>query len=299
MSQFVQHRDLLLFLGAIALGAIPATGVQAQELAASPSVEARYPTAHAQRPLTLPAGRIRADVDQTVLDFAASSNVETPVWSLSFGGAVGVGAGFELGVSTHRAGPSLPRHGIYPAGALALVLAPEGDFGDVPIYVRERLVRTDRVEAVIDVGVRAPVKSDLGFDFGVLTRIFVHPSFTIDVGAGYLMIVQTHEADACASGTACDGTSVLSMWVPLSGIVQLHELVFVAIHTGIELDHHDIERWSIPLGAELGLTVPGANDLLDLRLSATLPRLARPFADDRTGTDLYQIQLAAQGHFGL
>lgn len=312
MSQFGNLQVFNAFIGTmLTLGVAFQASAQAPDGGAAEVVESRrtgahdpavsrgYPVEASQRSLVLPAGWVRVDLDQTVLGFSPSGNVASPYWSLGFGAAVGLGYGLELGVSSHRTGAPLPQHDIYEAGAPGVMLSPRGSYGNVPIYLRQHLLRTDAVDAAIDLGMDVPVGSDFAMDFGLQIRVYAHRLLTLDLGAKYLLALQSPDAQGCPSGATCADGSTLSLWLPLSATVQLGPRWIVAIDSGIELSQTDVTRSAIPVGVRMAYTLPMRHELVDFGVSASWPRLVRPFAADPTTADLWRLQLTAQGYLGL
>ena len=301
MCNISENRDACLFsktttlLLSLSLFLLPAASASANDGAAA--IETSSP--HASRALTLPGGTLRIDIDQRALGFTSADDLHSPFWSLSLGLAYGFGDTLEVGISSHRLGPDLPSHDIYPAGAPALMLAPYGELGNIPLYIRSQLARTSALEVVLDAGLLFPVQSNFAFDFGVLIRLRLHEEVSLDLGAQYLFVLQGSDADQCPQGSACGDGSTLSLWLPLEAIVQLGPHAFIALETGIELDHYNIERTAIPLGARAGVTLGSARDSVELTLGFEMPRFVRPAAgDSRVTTDLWEVQLLIQSYLG-
>ena len=142
-----------------------------------------YPKAYASRPLTMNKFMIRGtmfvDVKRAVPNNTSGKASGAPLVSLDFGAAFSIFDNLEVGVSNYRlaSSPATTAHGIFP-----IVVAPQGSFGDMPLYVRYSFLRKDYVEMAADFVLLVPSWTNLAATLGVPTRIRVRDVFTVDTG---------------------------------------------------------------------------------------------------------------------
>ena len=143
-----------------------------------------YALGYAARPLTMPKGMVRATSDVSGFRFVFFAS-ET-FWTLNFGVAIAPVRHLEIGFSRYRMGAfpginSIDLIGLRGQGLISAFVSPEGEFGEIPFYVRYQAT-----EGVADLAfefrLRIPIFSELGIAFGVPVRVHAGDCVAFDSG---------------------------------------------------------------------------------------------------------------------
>lgn len=226
----------------------------------APSKDAadNYGLAYAGRELTMPRGMVRGtfDVNTWHIDiFGSSENFV----SLNFGAAISPVDNLEIGFSRYRMGsfPGINFIDLVNLGASGLIsgiVSPEGDFGDIPFYLRYQAV-SGTADVALEFRLRIPTLSEFGLAFGVPVRIHAGDSVAIDTGVD---ITFDDPGDL----------DILSVGVPLQVVGNLSDNVFLELQTGVSLP--DITTDPVVTVLPLGFTVGGSVDAGPVMLDAFL-----------------------------
>lgn len=148
-----------------------------------------YPKAYASRPLTMNKYMIRGtmlvDVKRAVPDNTSGKATGAPLVSLDFGAAFSIFDNLEVGISNYRLGstPDITAQGIFP-----IIVAPQGSFGDMPLYVRYSFLRKDYFEMAADFVLLVPSWTNLAVTLGLPMRLRVRDVFTVDTGTELVIL---------------------------------------------------------------------------------------------------------------
>lgn len=148
-----------------------------------------YPKAYASRPLTMNKFMIRGtmfvDVKRAVPNNTSGKPMGAPLVSIDFGAAFAIFDNLEVGVNNYRLGSTPPTtgHGMFP-----IVVAPQGTFGDMPLYVRYSFLRKRYFEMAADFVLLLPTWTNLTATFGLPMRLRVRDVFTIDTGSELVIL---------------------------------------------------------------------------------------------------------------
>lgn len=241
---------------------------------APPSVEApskdaadTYGLAYAGRELTMPRGMVRGTFDVSVFHidfpFVGGENVV----SLNFGAAISPADDLEIGFSRYRMG-SFPGINFVDlvnlggSGLISVFVSPEGDFGDIPFYIRYQAV-SGTADVALEFRLRIPTLSELGLAFGVPVRIHAGDSVAIDTGVDL-----TFDDPG--------GLDILSVGVPFQIVGNLSDNVFLELQTGVSLP--DVTTGPVvtvlPLGFTVGGSIAAGPVMLDPFVNFRLPLFA-------------------------
>lgn len=178
-------------------------------------------------------------------------------------------------------------------GALAVPLAisPEAEYGDPRLYARYQL--TDGAFQI------AP---EIGFVFnkanelsiGAPMRFKVNPAAYIDVRP--FLIVDFPGSDDP------DGTdTILSLAIPVEVAISATRNIYAAIQTGLYVPDFNFDLGFVPLGLEVGYSLPSAADTawIDIYLGFRFDGFLRTGPGDAISTDVWTLGLGGRFHFGL
>lgn len=235
-----------------------------------------YGIRYANRSLTMPRGMMRGTFDTLV----GRRDGET-VSTMSFGAAISLADGFEVGFSRYRMGsfPSIslspsspqPTFGFGGEGLVAFSMSPNAEFGDIPFYARFEALDRDVVKLGFDAVFRIPVQSNFGFLGGVPVRFVIDHRFAVDTGLNFTIDENPR------------GPSVWSLDLPLKLAANATDRLFFEVLSGMtffDLGHTVSTATSglvrgpfyfIPLGFEAGYTVEARATMMDLFASFRFP----------------------------
>ena len=134
-----------------------------------------YPARFTQRPITLPAMTLKAD-----LAFHAVHQPDPidSLFALNLGAAFGIIDDLEVGISGDRQGlTNLPGNGLVP-----LLVSPDFEFRDIYLYGRYRFVNTESFEMGVELGLNIPTNTDFGIFVAVPFRARFSEAFSLDGG---------------------------------------------------------------------------------------------------------------------
>ncbi len=244
-----------------------------------------YSLRYAARRLALPRGMLRGTFDLVAgrrASEAAGTEVFGPtgtVSSLNFGAALGVSDTFEIGFSRYRMGSSpdmnlFPQFGFGGEGLVSLMLAPELEFGDIPLYLRFQAFDAEHVQVAFDAVFRIPSNTRFGFLGAMPLRINVaNDNVAIDTGLQF------------SAEDNSKGKTLWSLSLPLSFVGNLSPNVFLTLSSGMQFfDLGDVVGtatsglvggpfYFIPLGFGGGYSVEARRTLLDLFANFRWPTL--------------------------
>jgi hypothetical protein len=242
-----------------------------------------YDLRYANRDLVLPRGMMRG-----TFDTAVGRRVENPrdlgepfgptgtISTMSFGVAISVAQDFEIGFSRYRMG-SFPTLSIYPGvgfggeGLIALSLAPDAKFGDIPFYGRFQVLDREVVKMAFDAVFRIPSRTSFGFLGGIPLRFIIEQRFSFDTGIE--MVVDDNP----------NGPSVWSLNVPFKFVANATDELFFEFTSGMTF--FDLSQtirtvtsglvqgpfYFIPLGARVGYTVEARATMMDVFVNFNFP----------------------------
>ncbi len=254
---------------------VMASAVSAQQAPVAPEMVQdaptfAYPVTNAQRPVTLSAGLLRIDAGLGFSRFCLSDGAfcSDVAVALSVGAGYGITEDFEVG-----------------ATVLPLLLSPDFDYGDPSIYAQYRVARGD-VEVAIAASVFFPVLGDFRASIGAPIWIKASPSFALRTGA-FVTFADNNDL-------------AINISVPVLALFNLSESFWLGLDTGFSFNVTDPgpgDTFAIPLGLQLGYTVPGNNGapLLDIAGSFGFPLFLLPgSAGDVVFTDLWTAGLGVR-----
>jgi hypothetical protein len=235
-----------------------------------------YDIRYANRSLTMPRGMMRGTFD-TLVGRREGETVST----MSFGVAISLAQGFEVGFSRYRMGsfppislsPSSPEpsFGFGAEGLIAFSMSPDAEFGDIPFYARFEALDRDVVKLAFDAVFRIPVQSNFGFLGGVPVRFVIDQRFAIDTGLNFTVDQNPQ------------GPEVWSLDFPLKWVANATDRLFFEVTSGMTF--FDLAQtirtatsglvrgpfYFIPLGFEAGYTVEARATMMDLFASFRFP----------------------------
>lgn len=222
-----------------------------------------YDLRYAARPLTMPKGMVRGTFDVSGFRLTVFGASET-FWTLNFGVAIAPVKHLEIGFSRYRMGGfpginTIDLLGLGGQGLISAFVAPEGEFGDIPFYIRYQAT-----EGVADLAfefrLRIPTFSELGIAFGVPLRLHAGNWVAIDTGFDL-----TYDDP--------DEARLLSIGFPLDVVLNPSRNVFFKVQSGASLP--DITTAPVvagfPLGFVLGGSAPAGSTMLDAFLAFRFP----------------------------
>lgn len=178
-------------------------------------------------------------------------------------------------------------------GALAvpLALSPDVDYGDPRLYARYQL--TDGAFQI------AP---EIGFVFnkanelsiGAPMRFKVNPAAYIDVRP--FLIVDFPGSDDP------DGTeTIASLAIPVEIAISATRNIYASIQTGLYVPDFNFDFGTVPLGLELGYSLPSGEDTawIDIYLGFRFNSFLSTGPGDAINTDSWTLGLGGRFHFGL
>lgn len=267
------------------------------------------PRRYAARPLVLPRGMIRGTADFVIGDRASEPPGTDPfgpvgtIATINFGASVGLAENFEIGASRYRAG-SFPDMNLFPffgfggQGLLSLVVAPDVEFGDIPVYARFQPLHTGTVQLAFDAVFRIPSNTRFGFLGSMPLRFsMADHNVALDTGVEF---------------TANDNPNGRTLWslnFPVNLVGNLTPSVFLKLHTGMHiLDLTDVVGtatsgltegpfYIIPVGFGGGYSMEARRALLDLFIVFRWPTLYGFDSDQsEVTTDVWAITVGVNVH---
>ena len=238
-------------------------GIESTEAEPSTRASDNYDLRYAARPLTMPKGMVRGTFDVSGFRFTFFGFSET-FWSLNFGIAIAPVKHLEIGFSRYRMGGfpginSIDLFGLGGQGLISAFVAPEGEFGDIPFYVRYQPLE-GVADLALELRLRIPTFSEFGMAFGVPLRLHAGDWVAIDTGFDL-----TYDAPSTAR--------LLSIGFPLDLVVNASRNVFLKVQSGVSLP--DITTAPVvagfPLGFVLGGSAPAGSTMLDVFVSFRFP----------------------------
>jgi len=245
----------------------PPPAVEAASVeATSKDAADNYGLAYAGRELTMPRGMVRGTFDVSTLHLGLGLFSQNFV-SLNFGAAISPVDDPELGFSRYRMGsyPGINFIDLVNLGGSGLISAfvsPEGDFGDIPFYVRYQPM-SGTADVALEFRLRIPTLSEFGLAFGVPVRIHAGDSVAIDTGFDLTL-------------DDPGGVNILSVGVPFQIVGNVSDNFFLELQTGVSLPDitTDPVVTVLPLGFTLGGSVDAGPVMLDAFFNFRFPTFA-------------------------
>lgn len=238
--------------------------------------EAGWPVAFTQRGITNPAGTLRIDAD-VGLGRASLNVAGVHVSATALG--IDLGAAFAILDDLEVGAVLVP---------LSIPVDPSGDieFGDLNVNATYRFL-DGSFEAAARLDLNIPTSTDFGVGLGVPIALHFDP-MRIDSGVHVIM-------------TFADPDMVVGLAVPLRLNVNLSDNIFAGLATGFVIDDFSAagDTIGIPLGVQLGYTLPGSNGpMMDLAVGFAFPFFYSSGAGEIT-TDLWAVTLGADIYLDL
>lgn len=252
-----------------------------------------YPTNFTQRPITLPAMTIKADLAFAVVHLPAPLDNG---FLLNLGGAFGILDDLEVGISGDRQGLNNgilfgPTGGIAANGLVPLILAPDFDFGDIYLYGRYRFLNTDSFQMGVELGFNIPTATEFGLVVAAPFRLSLGDMFSIDGGLEFLTIF-TDDATVALRAT-------------IQPRIAPVDFLYFGVDLGIGFGFTNTKTIAIPLGFEAGYVIDLDTVKIDAYLNFSFPVLYGSFdtgAGGREGdsvTEIWQLVVGARAYIGL
>jgi hypothetical protein len=230
-----------------------------------------YGVRYANRSLTMPRGMMRGTFD-TVVGLKASETLS----SMSFGAAISLARGFEVGFSHYRmasfpAISILPSSGFGGEGLIAFSMSPDAQFGDIPFYARFEALDGDVVKLGFDAVFRIPVQTNFGFLGGIPLRFVIDQRFAIDTGLNFTVDDNPQ------------GPAIWSLELPVKLVANATDRLFFEALSGMTFfDLSQTMRtatsgliegpfYFIPLGLQVGHTVEARATMMDVFANFRFP----------------------------
>lgn len=245
------------------------------------------PQNYVERSMTLGQGELRADfapIDWGLLfgsiggrsgikdiqglriSRVETGSLDTTILTLGLGAGYGVTDELEVG-----------------ALLLPLVLAPDGDFGDIELYGRYRFLSGD-VEVGGQLGVSIPTNTNFGLSAG-LPVLFHLGAIRIDTGVELELIF-------------ADPTNFVDIDIPVAASVSVADGFFVGVRSGLFVP--DFDDIAIPLQAFAGYTLlAGRAPLADITATFGWPRLLWTGPGDTVDAGTFDIVLGTRFFFSI
>lgn len=235
---------------------------------------AAYDIRYANRDLTMPRGMMRGTFDTLVGRQEGAATIPS---AMSFGAAITLAEGFELGFSRYRMGSFpdqsyLPRlGGLAGEGLIAFSMSPQAKFGDIPVYARFQALDREVAKMAFDAVFRIPSRTEFGFLAGVPLRFIIQEQFAFDTGLQ--MVVDNNP----------QGPALWSLNVPFKFVANATDRLFLELETGIDI--FDLSQtlrtvtsglvqgpfYFIPLGLRAGYSAEARATMMDFFVSFRFP----------------------------
>ncbi|MFO0695432.1 MAG: hypothetical protein U0230_17855 [Polyangiales bacterium] len=266
-----------------------------------PIVEAHhYPLRYIDRPLNLHKKMIRLDGS---LQVQGLPNTSDTGFGVALGGAVAFSNSFEVGLSSYRLnGYSWVTNNPGGAGLFPYRFQPSGQFGDIAIYGRYRIVNSSDFCFSFDMAVVIPTDSSSNWHMHVSApiRARLAPRFNIDASFE-IDLSFAEQSVSTVTGTTTEETK-LYFYLPVAGVLQLHDQLWLAGRSGLFLPRGSFDDFFMPLTFDLGYTVAKRDraPLLDIVATFGWPYLLTPGATtDTVNGNIWIAQLGLNGYFQL
>ncbi len=176
-----------------------------------------YPQAYAARPLTMQKRMLRGTFGINVSKGQAAGG--KAIVSLDFGAAFSPLDDLEVGISNYRLGarPPLAGQGLFP-----IIVAPDADFGDMPLYARYTFFNKKKVSMAGDVVFVIPSNTDFAFTLGLPVRVYSRDNLTLDTGAEFTILAND---------------AGLNLNLPIKVTFNISDPIFVFGGSGIEFQN--------------------------------------------------------------
>lgn len=233
----------------------------------------RYPVKYAARPLTLSAMTLRAEGD-----------ILFPKRLGLFGAGGDFGVGLEIGAAF-----GITNELEVGATILPLSLAPDAEFGDIPVYGRFAFLKGN-LELGAQLGLTIPTSSDFGLAPGLVGALHFGNG-RLDVGA--LLILQF--GDVLGKGVD----------IPIVGSWNFSDTFFAQVRTGFQIGEFATpyaftDGLNVPLGVGAFYTIAkGDVPMLDVGATFDWPLYVNSSLPDTLNFDVFVIALSARFHMFL
>ena len=260
----------------------------AYETTATPAPAARskdaadnYELAYAARGLTMPQGMIRGTLGFTIgklsLTVPFFGTISETTAALDIGAAISPLENLEIGFNDDRMG--WPEFDFGARSLIPILLQPDSDVGDIPLYIRYRFLNTNGVEIAADLELNLPTATDFGILLGLPVRIKASEQVAIDTGAAFTVI-------------DLGGENFTSVRIPLGLVANFTDNIFMKVQSGLDVVDLSDPGFGIPLRFGAGYTIEAGPTMVDL---FGFPVLAA-FADGEstTSTDIWTLSFGAK-----
>lgn len=250
-----------------------------------------YPSNFTQRPITLPAMTIKADLGFAVVHFG---EVIDSLVLMNLGGAFGILDDLEVGVSGDRQG--LQRTSVN--GLVPLVLAPDFDIGDIYLYGRYRFLNTGTFQMGVEIGFNIPTFTDFGFLVAAPFRLRLGEMFSLDGGIEFLTSLGDPDSLSNPDTTFALRTTIQPRFAPV-------DFLYFGVDFGLASTFTNSKALTIALGFEAGYVIDLDTVKIDAYLNFSFPTLYGSFdtgPSGREGTtvpEFWQLLIGARAFIGL
>lgn len=217
-----------------------------------PATGFSFPVSFSDRPLTLQKHAVRGNFNVAIagscqigVAFVVGFTNQTCA-ALDFGGSFGVLDDLEVGINGQRFGAAPLFKGSTPnlgTGLLPIVVAPAGDFGDIPMYVRYSFLKKDNWELAVDGVLLLPSNTDFAFTAGVPIRFTGIDNLSIDLGANFTVVA--------------NGQAWVDLTIPVRVTFNITDEVFINGGSGL-----GFTRLGGPNDIEIPIAIGGGYTLL-------------------------------------
>lgn len=178
-------------------------------------------------------------------------------------------------------------------GALAvpLALSPEVEYGDPRLYARYQLTEGG-FQIAPEVGFVFNKANELSL--GAPMRFKVNPAAFIDVRP---FVIFDFPGSDDPDGTE----TIVSLAIPVEIAISATRNIYASIQTGLYVPDFDFDLGGVPLGLQVGYSLPSGEDTawIDLYLGFRFDNFLRTGPGDAISTDIWTLSLGGRFHFGL
>jgi hypothetical protein len=262
----------------------------AEEAGPAANEERAWPIPLVQRPLTLPRGVLRGDVDLGYLRVPSDPSA-SHVIALNIGAGFGITDDLEAGILL------LPFYGEPEAG--------DYWFGHMALYGMYRFIEGDvEVGARLEVQLPTQTRGDaiFGLTLGVPVLLRVHDRVRIDTGVQVSLALSPDVTPGLMSFFAQPIPTRGTSGIPVVVNVALWDDYFVGVRTGLAI--YDLtapgNSTAVPLGFHVGTTLSsGQEPLADLALRFEWPEFVSSGGANAITAGFWQLTVAANLYFPL
>ena len=253
-----------------------------------------YPANFTQRPITLPAMTIKADVAFAVIHLGGGLDNG---FLLNLGGAFGILDDLEVGISGDRQGLNNgvlfgAIGGVAANGLLPLVLAPDFDFGDIYLYGRYRFLNTESFQLGVELGFNIPTATSFGLVVAAPFRLRLGDVFSIDGGVEFLTLLT-------------DPDATFAIRTTLQPRVAPVDFLYFGVDVGVGFGFGNGNAIAVPFGFEAGYVIDLDKIKIDAYVNFSFPVLYGSLdigpggRQGDTQPEFWQLLVGARAFIGL